>query len=374
VPPSANLNSGQRIYAECIVSYQIPIYIKDAIDAHRPALTAAVDEAVRLSFDEAREECRRAPGVDKVLQFFIRGVGEIERQFNTILEPERVSVSIASIFTHQTPYVRFRTRAAGNSRCEMTDLCILASYDITLHDPSGGLGNALLLQAKERFDAPFADRQRQLYEVAHHFQYDRPLALREILPDQRHLPGKGKDALSYWEFTQPHTSLRWSHNPGVRVNFGEAIIDFLAGGSGYGFRAPHPNEKSWSRIIFDLLTVTAQACANRYNLKVRNQERGAGAIYRELYNAMGLGAATPFVVRNSLEKILRRYSPLLAAIGREIEANPAIPKEKIDRIIGEKSGSGKEPPILGNNRDFDGDGNGGAGNFILIQFSRRRYP
>jgi hypothetical protein len=312
------------------VSYNIPIYIKNVLDANRQALANAVDRAVRAAFIHAHLECRRRPGeVDKVLQFFIDGVAQIEARFNAILHPEGVTVSVASIFTHQTPYVRFRTRAAGDVRCEMADLCILSSYGITLDDPASGIGNAVLIQAKERFDAPFADRQRQLYEVARRFRYDTPAELRDILPDQRQLPAKDENALSYWEFGPRRTFLRWSHTPTVQENFGEAIVDFLAGNSGYGFRAPRPDEESWSRIIFDLLTVTTRACANRYNLKVRDRKRAAGTIYRELFNAMGRGAETPFVVRNSLERILRLYGRELSDLGREIEQQPTSHEEKI---------------------------------------------
>ncbi len=220
-------------------------------------------------------------------------------------------------------------------------------------------------------------------EVAINFEYDLPSALARIPPNERKLPRKDASALAYWDFgydIHPHSShyattgLRWSHSPAATERFGTAIVDFLAAESGFGFHAPPKGEMSWSRIIFDLLQVTATSCANRKNLKVRERRRGAGHVYRRLFDAIGRTAESPFVVRNSLAGILKLYGHDLANLAAEIERQP---KNSFDELFAKLGGDvpaggdeGVVPP-LGNDMEYDGDGNGGAGNIILIEFRRR---
>jgi hypothetical protein len=70
---------------------------------------------------------------------------------------------------------------------------------------------------------------------------------------------------------------------------------------------------------------------------------------------------------------LSLYGPELADLGRKIEK---APKDCFDKYFSHVGGDSPKdyhnepPPPLGNDREFDGDGNGGAGNIILIQFSR----
>jgi len=363
------------------MSYNIPRWIKRQIDIRRREIAAAIDDAVGLSFANAHRICRGRDGeVDKVLQFFIDGVDLIENHLDHLLLPVGIEVSVASIFTHQSPYVKFSTAQAPNSRCELADICFLATYGETLDSPAGGLGNALLLQAKQKFSAPPKDRQRQLYEVASKFKYDCPTTLKKELPDQRTLPPKHVTALCYWELDRldhvPNapTGLRWSHSPSKSEPFGSVIADFLAGECGYGYHMPQANEESWSRIIFDLLRVTANACANRQNLKVRERKRGTGSLYRQIFYATERDKS-PFVVRNSLANILKFYAPELGELGAKIEDQPDYPRpEKPSKSTEvdpeEMGGKPPDPPSFGDDRGYQGDGTGGAGNIILIHFSR----
>lgn len=369
------------------MSFNIPPKIKGSIQFHRAALLTVVESAVRVSFLNAKRICAGREGeVDKVLQFFIDGTAILETGFNRILQPDGITVNIAAIFTHQTPYVEFPAGAtSGTDVCELADLCILSTYGKALDRPAQGLGNALFLQAKEEFDAPPSDTQRQLYEKAdRRFAYNRPRALKARAPDHRDLPPMNESALAYWELQHwgpsywgpgPwQTVSRWSHSPDSPEPFAETLVDFLSGDCGYGFRMPSTTEHSWSRIIFDLVEETARATVKRKALKVRARLRGTGTIVRQLLHPIG-GKASPFVVRNSLGKILKFYSSELGKLGEKIEAMPDA-LGKISHNVGgdypERNPSGKGgdgAPPLGNKRQYEDDGNSGAGNLILIHFS-----
>src|SRR5205814_1789789 len=91
-----------------------------------------------------------------------------------------------------------------------------------------------------------------------------------------------------------------------RYSFGSSLIDFLTGAAGYGFRRPDPHARDWSRIMFDLLTVTAEALVNRRSLNVRGGSRKSGPIIRDLLLRMQSNA--PAVLLNSLRHILAFYS------------------------------------------------------------------
>jgi hypothetical protein len=368
------------------MSYQIPGYIRDALMAEFAPLSEIVDNAVNVSFRTANIECRGREGeVDKVLQFFIEGLELIETEFNRHLAPRRIEVSISGIFAHQTPLIELVSPPVER-RCELADLCILATYGQRL-SRGDGLGNAIFLQAKNNFDHDASPVQRALYESEREYRYYRPRALSSLTPSTRNLPEKGEPALAYWELEQDLwwssspwnrvTSMLWAnqarrHHP-VRTGFGAAMIDFLRGAGGFGFRAPKAGEKAWSQIIFDLLNVTARAAVKRDNLNVRGAPRGMGTISREILRAMR-GSQQPFVLRNSLAKTLALYSEELGKLGFELEAARKFPfEEKLKGRNGDgDDGRGGEPPILGNDREFDGEENGGGGNLIFINFSRRK--
>ena len=347
-------------------------------------LSEIVDNAVNVSFRTANIECRGRDGeVDKVLSFFIDGLELIEGEFNRVLASRRIEVSIAGIFTHQTPRIELANPPPAR-RCELADLCVLATYGERLR-PHDGLGNAIFLQAKNDFAHDASPIQRALYEVERDFRYNRPMALAALIPNTRRLPEKGEPGLAYWELTQRRwctgdprnraTSIIWAnqahHRDPPRTGFGAAMVDFLLGAGGYGFRVPKDRERSWSQIIFDLLNVTARAGVTRRNLNVRGAPRGAGTISREVLRNMR-GTQQPFVLRNSLAKILQFYSDELGEFGRQLEGAEKFPlEEKLKGRNGDDDGwQSGEPPILGNHREFEGEENGGCGNFIFLNFRR----
>jgi hypothetical protein len=260
------------------MSYRLPLKIWNAINAEATTLADDADNAVRLSFRTADHDCREKPGeVDKVLSFFIQGLDVIERQFNRRLNPHKVRVTISGIFTHQTPKVTQITSRCAGQTCELADLCILVTYGTKLE--RGGLGTATLLQAKNNFFEGADEVQRSLYEEESQFRYKSPADLASKSPNTRTFPPKWEPALGYWQlgewywhrFPYDHTTaILWAnrmtrHTVGAHT-FGDAVVDILRGSAGYGFREPKSGETGWSRMLFDLIEVTAKQTVRRKNL------------------------------------------------------------------------------------------------------------
>jgi len=363
------------------MSYQIPSGIREAIMAEAGPLTQAVDTAAHLSFLRADTDCNMRPGeVDKVLSFFIVGLEFMEEEFNRRLHPRGVNVSISGIFTHQTPKVDLTTTAYRGKECELADLCVLATYGQPL--ARDGLGNAMLLQAKTRFHQGADPVQRALYEDEIEFLYSSPGCLAQLNHNLRQLPPKWEPALAYWEVGDwtwhdlPHyhrTWLYWANqvqrNMPAPTPFGTAVIDFLRGAGGYGFRRPTSGSRKWSRILFDLIEVTARTAVNLDSISVRDLPRGDGRLARRVLQ----GANTPgcpFVSRNSLAETLAFYSRELGELGRKIESRGRVWSEKLAAYAeAEPSRPGEIPPILGNDRLSMDGGEGGAGNLVFMHFT-----
>jgi hypothetical protein len=369
---------------------EIPRNIRNAILASSVELSHAIDLTVTHSFRAADTQCRHSPGeVDKVLSFFIEGLEFLEDEANRILHPRGVALSISAIFTHQTPKVELTTTQHVGSRCELADLCMLATYGQEL--PRNGLGNGVMLQAKENFQRASDPVQRALYEEEVRFRYSGPADLRDLNPNHRNLPPKREPALAYWilEHWPWHrfpnrmlaTTVLWTNqqigNHPVGIPFSNAIVDFLAANSGWGFRRPAAREIGWNKIIFDLVEFTARAALNRdalgvhrRNLGVRNRMRGMGPLARHLLQN-GNAAQRSFVIRNSLGRTLALYSDELGKLGMQLEeADQKWVDEKL-RVAEDAAeiGNGGEPPVLGNERLDSEGGGGGAGNLIFFHFS-----
>jgi hypothetical protein len=357
--------------------------IRNAIMTEFGPLTEAIDFAVEQSFRTADLECRGSAGeADKVLSFFIDGLELIEHEFNRRLNSRRVFVSISAIFTHQTPMVELTTVQRGR-RCELADLVMLATYE----RPNGlrGRGNGLFLQAKNNFDHDSSPVQRTLYEQETQFRYYRPASLAGLPSRDRSLPPKAEPALAYWELES--TERYWApYHPPVRegtgllwanqVNrkyprrhpFGAAIVDFLRGAAGYGFKEPKPGETGWSRIVWDLLTVTAQSAVNRQNINVKGAARGRGALVRYCLTHQP-SQSQSYAMRNSLAETLSFYSQELGDLGTKLERQSQDWVERKQAHISDDFGGVGEPPILGNDRPSAPDGDGGAGNLVLFHFT-----
>ncbi len=122
-----------------------------------------------------------------MVYFFGLGLPRLQRCLNFVLKRYRVEVTISGIFCHQSPKVY---PDYGPRSCELADLTFLATYGRLL--PSRGLGNALMVQAKNDY-SPGSTLQEQLYQSARKFRY-------EYSPGGERVWTSVQDALWYWTF------------------------------------------------------------------------------------------------------------------------------------------------------------------------------
>jgi hypothetical protein len=351
----------------------------------REQLIHAVGQTINLTFDAAEAGCVGQAGeVDKLVYFFLEGLPLIEEQFNRILHPYGVHATLSGIFCHQTPKVNPQpTPTHKPSSCELGDILFLVTYGRRLYDRF--LGNALLVQAKEDAAAINGSVQEFLYQTADGFTYFTP----GPLTGQSRDLSECHNSLWFWDFNGRH----WWHplpffwrTTGISARrrmqfrhhrpFEFVLLDLICGVSGRRVRMLNANspENGWSKIVDDLIRVTARSAFRRQNAYVtRNRQplRGEDAV-RAVNITMG--SPPPFLVRSSLERIFRIFDEEMAKLGAELERHSqGFDEEKFKhenprRFVGGKSGA-DGPPILGNERLAAPDGDDGGCSFVLLDFS-----
>ena len=337
---------------------------------------ARADRAVRNSIDYA---CRILANPDPtepdlVLSFFLHGIEQLESDWNTWLSPWGLSVKMSGAFFHGTPKVEPQPltpakQAAAEARCgcltpvsgtcELGDLMVIVIHD----EMPVGRGNAIMFQAKKGFYGSADPLQRFLYEHADEFIYQRATpALNGQLRDMR---PKEDLAYAYWDIAPDHRAFRSSPRPyrwgragsaslfaadamidrPVWDSFGEVLTDLIFGDSGEPFVLPASNN-GWSKIVHDLLTVTAnKIMGSKSKVNVRGAKRGreTDAVVRHLLANQGVP------VRNSLGEALARLSPDFKQAYIALEGIPELDAKNSD-------GGGPQLPPLPDFDEREGDG------------------
>ena len=259
-------------------------------------------------------------------------------------------------------------------------MMFLATYGRRLY--GNILGNALLVQAKENAYEVEGTVQEHLYARAHSFEYTRPGALAR----QQRLLGEGALSLWFWGFNEDAMGLhpRWAtesqnaREPHFRHSpFEDVLTDLICGTVGRRFwrlEADAP-DRGWSKIVDDVIRVTARATLRRQNAYiVRDREtlRGEEAI-RVLRGV--IDNQQPYLVRCSLARILGLFDAEIAKLGSAIEsAQKHYTAEFVDEVTEKrgdmemKLGAPELPPPIGNERRFSDD-NGGGSSFVIMDFS-----
>ena len=361
-----------------------PQHILTQILLRKDRLTQAIRTAIDYNFTAAERGCVGNPGeVDRLVYFFLEGLPVIESQFNGILDGSGVRATLSGIFCHQTPRVMpVPASATTPLGCELGDILFLVTYGDRLYGRY--LGNAFLVQAKEDASTVDGTTQAHLYEKAAAYTYSSPPSL---APQSRSFGGC-KFALWYWGFRRRfwHYPAQWM-TEGVAARprldhrfempFENALMDLICGVNGHRVRALEPNstESGWSKIVDDLIRVTAHSCFTRQNAYVsRNKEPLRGEeIIRVLQACQGSPSA-PFLVRCSLDRIFGFFDEDLARLGKELTARShAFDRDRFLSNFPQKgeSGSGDgeaSPPTLGNERPEAPDGDEGGCSFVIIDF------
>lgn len=362
-----------------------PQSILSAILLRRDRLTKAIRTGISHAFTAAETGCAGSPGeVDRLVYFFLEGLSAIEGQFNQILFGSGVKATLSGIFCHQTPRVApIPPSPSSPPGCELGDILFLVTYGRRLY--SHYLGNAMLVQAKENAFSVGGTTQAFLYERAREFSYTTP---RQLAGNVRSLKDSSY-ALWYWGFLRHHWHPSWEWGTeGIVARpiavhqairpFEVALMDLVCGVSGRRVKALDlgDTEDGWSRIVDDLIRVTARTTFTRQNAYVsRDKEPLRGEEVSRVLQSMAGSRDCPNVVRCSLGRIFEFFDPELAKIGLKLTTDSeAFSREVFLRDfkveLMDRDGSAK-PPILGNKRPeiFD-DGSGCS--FVILDFKSIR--
>lgn len=322
------------------------------------------------------------PGeVERLVYFFLEGLPAIEGQFNVILNGSGISATLSGIFCHQTPRVRPIPPSGSNPPgCELGDILFLVTYGRRLY--TRYLGNAFIVQAKEDASTVDGTTQAHLYENASAFTYSSP---RELNGQRRSLEGC-QYAFWYWGFRPK----RWFfpdpwHTEGIVARprsghgfarpFEIALMDLICGVNGRRVKALPAGDPcdGWSKVVDDLIRMTAKSAFTRQNAYVsRNRRPLRGEeITRVLQTMAGTGAA-PFLIRCSLDRIFSFFDAEMAGFGRYLTAKSRHfeAEEFLSNFEFHKEHDGDiPPPSLGNKRPEGPDDGGGGCSFVIMDFS-----
>ena len=371
------------------MSIRAPQNIWRAIRLERDRMTFVIADGISRSFLEADIGCAQQPGeVDRLVYFFLRGLPFIENGFNQILISHGVRSTLSGIFCHQTP----RVKPHGESRdegCELGDIIFIVTYGRRLFRSI--IGNALLVQAKEKSNMISDSVQKYLYQTASGYRYLNPRPLR----GQERMFQDCQYALWYWIFNNRHPAMLHRRYPTKHISSSTVGLNARRPGN---FRRPIPFEivlmelimgvngkrvyflerdsdaVNWSKIVDDLIRVTARSAFHRQNAYIsrsRTPLRGDNAI--RTINAE-LGVPAPFLIRSSFKRIFSIFDKELAQLGTKLEGigsnfdENVFQKDNPKRFEKKSQGSGK-PPILGSERPFGADNDDGGCSFIIMDFS-----
>lgn len=354
--------------------------IADAIIAERHQIRSVVANAVDTSFQTAFHALGGKAGeVEKVIYFFMEGLPIIESGLNRLLKPYRVSVVVSGIFCHQTPKVKSLTPHISSASCELGDLALVATYD-QIPAPDG-LGNALLLQAKERFNSGVSPDQELLYETTDRFEYVSPRSLSSPTPPslpQRSLVG-ALSCLYYWDLSP---SYLWSYplpaaysttailarprplNSYFRSQFEDVVTDLFCGIAGRGFQKA-PVGDGWSSIIHDLVKNSALRAVTHKKVFAAHGSPLPSRLYNYVSALREFGADT--MVKCSLSGFLHQFNDNeLGTAGNTLEEEARKFNWRDGEPRSQDQRAGSELPPL--NRGNNSESGSGGGSFVVFQF------
>ena len=376
--------------------YRPPYNILTPLLLVRPRIIGLFAEVINHSFQAAEyQHHTQTTEVDRLLYFFVEGLPILESGLRRLLRPYKVDVTISGVFCHQTPRVRSTLPRQSPGECELADMTFISSYGRIIG--SNGLGNAMLVQAKNRLGEARSRNQEFLYEEAEEFMYTTPRTLSQVVPpnSNRRDIRTAENALWYWEYDHyrsyrgygyphgwsTHGVLAQTRSPDQQLFFTPfevALFDMIAGVTGKGFhRVPTGSgERGWSHIIDDVLRVTAR------NL-VRSQRsayiiRGAGHLRgREAHQSIAavVGQNVSFVARCSLGEVFELMGAEMSNLGKKIEVlNAQFDTEKFrkeylyERPKARGSGDeGGKPPIIYND-GMELESEDGGHSFVVFRF------
>ena len=206
-----------------------------------------------------------------------------------------VRFNIGGCFIHQKPIVEFCNQTISTKKSEVGDLLLIYKEV----NRKGNRYNALLLQAKKTSNIynspvdPQDKHQLALYTQWPKFRYHRAGTLngqeRSICP--KTVSTGAQYLLIDENFATPNMPVRWTFwcaTPDDVLSASHSlafqIVDLIEFQTGRPFIEKKPYMDHWSKMIWDLVDISASACFNRRSAGYRNQPRMQGNILNLLNN------------------------------------------------------------------------------------------
>ena len=206
-----------------------------------------------------------------------------------------VRFNIGGCFIHQKPIVEFCNQTISTKKLEVGDLLLIYKEV----NRKGNRYNALLLQAKKTSNIynspvdPQDKHQLALYTQWPKFRYHRAGTLngqeRSICP--KTVSTGAQYLLIDENFATPNMPVRWTFwcaTPDDVLSASHSlafqIVDLIEFQTGRPFIEKKPYMDHWSKMIWDLIDISASACFNRRPAGYRNQPRMQGNILNLLNN------------------------------------------------------------------------------------------
>lgn len=236
----------------------------DSREAHQ--LHSGANAAIWHSHAVARNAAKSSVREEDFVASFVRvGVETMARRWEPILAPHGLRISIAGVFCHGRPQVKFQ-RNSADCQVELADLLVVHSHRSKQRTQS----RAMLIQAKMSDDGthllPKNDEQLHLFSVWPAFSFvGRVLDSRQRILKER---GRGsRYALIYkgngfpeeldWPHQCPWSSCKAMNQLTSESSFASLITDMVLGKDGRTFSHSRPRGE-WSRTVNDLLRVTGR--------------------------------------------------------------------------------------------------------------------
>lgn len=255
------------------------MHLIQLLNFHQSFFKHTINVAVNHCIKEAENRYNKPDEPDYIAVFVVESMPLIFTLWQKIFNSHNIKSSFYSIFCHQSPKVKFKN--INKSNIEIGDLLLIHKHT-TRNKQS--FHNALLLQAKvlnkkiSKLKKSELD-QLKLYQEWPKFKYDSPQKLsgisREVIPNLLHSGAQYLSLLkSNGSMSDFYESVPNQHLYANKI-FSDAFFDFMINKSGKKFidKSKLGRNINWSKIIWDLVDLTASSTFTKNNMNYRNQGR-----------------------------------------------------------------------------------------------------
>lgn len=244
------------------------------------------------TWDRCRKLGNKPEEPDFVAGLVLESVPLLYYSLRTILQPYKIDISLASIFCHQRPIVKYNGAVKS---CELGDLMFV---HIHTNIAKTVRRNALLYQAKKSSKHPYVIQSNEQHQLTLYTDWPmityvspKPLAgkTRDVEPKMPHSgaqymliddrpPDDPRSGLQWLPNTYPIGSCmadKYLHN---HNHLAAELLDFMRFHSGKAFEEKTSMKPTdgWSHLVWDLIDTGLKKGFNRKNSGISNSPRYSG--------------------------------------------------------------------------------------------------